>query len=146
MTPSLADTPGSGFTHHPGCQRSGRKGTISKLFYYAHLTIRAEWANGVFWTPTSTGPVVIPDPHNAGDLVADHVEHNLGLIAKTNARTDPASYTVSGRTEAFYGDGRQAALFLNEVRTETPDDLVRRVRSWAEEQFPKLAEMESDGM
>ncbi len=89
---------------------------------------------------------MIPDPHDAADLVADHVAHNLGLIANTNAKTDPASYTVSGRAETFYGDGRQAALFLNAVRTETPDDLVRRVRSWAQEQFPKLAEMESAGM
>ena len=89
---------------------------------------------------------MVPDPANAADLVADHVEYSLGLIARTDARTDPASYTVSGYAEAYYGDGRQAALYLNEVRTEKPDDLVRRVRAWAGEQFPKLAEIESDGM
>ncbi len=119
--------------------------TISKFFYYAHLTIRAEWSNGVFWTPTSKGSLVVPDPTNAADLVADHVEHSLGLIAHTKAETDPVSYSVSGCAEAYYGDGRQAVLFLNEVRTEKPDDLVRRVRSWAQEEFQKLAEIESDG-
>ena len=53
---------------------------------------------------------------------------------------------MTGHAEAYYGDGRQAALLLEEVRTERPDDLVRRVRSWAGEQFPKLAKIESDGM
>ncbi len=127
-------------------RRLGRRKTISKLFYYAHLTIRAEWSNGVFWTPTSKGPLVVPDPANAADPVSDHVEHSLGLIARTNAKTDPVSYTVSGCAEAYYGDGRQAALFLNEVRTEKPDQLVRCVRSWAQEEFRKLAEIESDGI
>ena len=116
------------------------------LFYYAHLTIKAEWANGVFWTPPSKGPVIVADPTNAADLVADHVKYNLGLVAQTQAKTDPVSYTVDGCAEAYYGDGRQAALFLNEVRMEKPDDLVRCVRSWAEEQFKKLAEIESDGI
>ena len=51
---------------------------------------------------------------------------------------------MSGCAEAYYGDGRQAALFLNEVRTDTPDELVRRVQSWAREQFTKLAEIEFD--
>ncbi len=146
MLARLQEWPGSGFTRNARQRNTGRRGTIGKLFYYAHLTIRAEWANGVFWTPTSKGPVVIPDPDHAADLVADHVEYSLGLIRKTNARTDPASYTVSGYAEAYYGDGRQAALFLEEVRTARPDDLVRRVRSWAGEQFPKLAEIESDDM
>ena len=89
--------------------------------------------------------MVVPDPTNAAGLVADHVEHSLGLIAHTKAETDPVSYSVSGCAEAYYGDGRQAVLFLNEVRTEKPDDLVRRVRSWAQEEFQKLAEIESDG-
>ncbi len=119
--------------------------TISRLFYYAHLTIRAEWSNGVFWTPTSKGPLIVPDPTNAADLVADHVEHSLGLIANTNAETDPASYSISGCAEAYYGDGRQAMLLLNEIRTEKPDELVRRARSWAREEFQKLARIESDG-
>ena len=144
MLARLQPGPASGFTRNARQRSTGRRGTISKLFYYAHLTIRAEWANGVFWTPTSKGPVVIPDPNNAADLVADHVEYSLGLIGKTNARTDPASYTVNGYAEAYYGDGRQAALFLEQVRTDGPDELVRRVRSWAGEQFPKLAEIESD--
>lgn len=123
----------------------GGEQTISKLFYYAHLNIRAEWANGVFWTPTSRGPLVVPDPANAADLVADHVEYSLGLVAQTNARTDPVSYTVSGYAEAYFGDGRQAALFLNEVRMERPAELVSHVRSWAREQFGKLKEIETDG-
>ena len=125
--------------------RSGRGKTISKLFYYAHLTIRAEWSNGVFWTPTSKGPVVVPDPANAADLVAGHAEHSLSLIAHTNAETDPVAYSVSGCAEAYYGDGRQAMLYLNEIRTEKPDELVRRVRSWAQEEFRKLARIESNG-
>ena len=145
MLARLRERRDSGFTRSARQRSTGRRGTISKLFYYAHLTIRAEWANGVFWTPTSKGPVVIPDPNDAADLVADHVEYCLGLIGKTNARTDPASYTVSGYAEAYFGDGRQAALFLEQVRTDGPDELVRRVRSWAGEQFPKLAEIESDG-
>ena len=74
--------------------------------------------------------------------MAGHVEHNLSLIADTNAKTDPASYTASGQAEAFYGDGRQANLPLAEVRTETPDDLVSHIRSWAQEQFQKLAALE----
>ena len=120
----------------------GRR-TISKLFYYAHLTIKAEWPNGVFWTPTSRGPIVIPDPTKAADLVAAHVQHNLSLIAQTNAKTAPTSYTATGQAEAFYGDGRQANLPLAEVRTENPDDLVNHIRSWAQEQFQKLAKIES---
>ncbi len=72
------------------------------------------------------------------------MEHSLGLIAQTNAKTDPASYTVSGHAEAYYGDGRQAALPLNAVRMEKPEDLVNCVRSWAQEQFRKLAEIESE--
>ena len=111
-------------------------------FYYAHLTIRVEWSNGVFWTPTSRGPIVVPDPADAADLVASHVEHSLGLVAQTNARTDPTSYTVAGHAEAYYGDGRQANLPLAEVRTQTPADLLRHVRSWAQEQFQKLAALE----
>ena len=116
---------------------------MNTRFYYAHLTIRAEWANGVFWTPTSRGPIVVPDPTNAADLVASHVEHSLSLIAETNAGTDPSSYTVSGHAEAYYGDGRQANLPLAQVRTDAPADLVDRVRSWAQEQFQKLAALES---
>lgn len=135
---------GSMFVRNAGAS-SGRRGDNHNLFYYAHLTIRAEWSNGVFWTPTSKGPLVVPDPTNAAGLVADHVEHSLGLIAHTKAETDPVSYSVSGCAEAYYGDGRQAVLFLNEVRTEKPDDLVRRVRSWAQEEFQKLAKIESDG-
>lgn len=116
---------------------------MDQRFYYAHLTIRVEWANGVFWTPTSKGPIVVPDPANAADLVAANVEHSLGLIAQTNAKTEPASYTVNGHAEAYYGDGRQANLPLAQIRTETPDDLVRQVHSWAQEQFQKLAALES---
>ena len=117
---------------------------MSQLFYYAHLTIKAEWPNGVFWTPTSRGPIVVPDPTNAADLVAGHVEHSLSLIAQTNAKTDPTSFTVSGHAEAYYGDGRQANLPLAEVRTETPEELVQHVRSWAQDEFQKLAQIESD--
>ena len=36
-------------------------------------------------------------------------------------------------------------LLLNEVRTEKPDELVRRARSWAQEEFRKLASIESNG-
>jgi len=117
---------------------------MSKLFYYAHLTLRAEWANGVFWTPTNKGPVVVPDPAKAADLVAGHVANSLGGVAQTMASSVPVSYTVSGCAEAYFGDGRQAMLPLDEVRTETPDQLVRRVRSWAQEQFAQLARIECD--
>ena len=127
-------------------RRLGRRKTISKLFYYAHLTIRAEWSNGVFWTPTSKGPLVVPDPANAADLVSDHVEHSLGLIAWTNAKTDPVSYTVSGCAEAYYGDGRQAALFLNEVRTEKPDHGGHKRNSGSWQRSSLMASKEAFGV
>ena len=88
---------------------------------------------------------MVPDPANAADLVADHVRYSLGLVARTEARTDPVAYAVNGYAEAYYADGRQAMLPLSEVRTENPGDLVNRVRSWAQERFGKLAEIESDG-
>ena len=100
----------------------------------------------MFWTPPAKGPIIVPDPAKAADLVADHVEYSLGLVARTDARTDPVAYTVNGYAEAYYGDGRQAMLPLNQVRTENPDDLVNRVRSWAQEQFGKLKQIESDGI
>ena len=77
--------------------------------------------------------------------MAEHVRYSLGLVARTEARTDPVAYTVNGYAEAYYGDGRQAMLPLNQVRTENPEDLVSHVRSWAREQFGKLEEIESGG-
>lgn len=73
------------------------------------------------------------------------MRYSLGLVARTDARTDPVAYAVNGYAEAYYGDGRQAMLPLNQVRTENPDELVGRVRSWAQEQFGKLEEIEADG-
>ena len=88
--------------------------------------------------------MVIPDPSSASELITDHISTNLAVIAQTNAKTAPSSYTVSGVAEAYFGDGRQAVRNLNAIQSDDRDELIEEVRTWATEQFAALAQLEAE--